>query len=192
VACAVFKTELAHVLGQLEGGMANDLVIEVSYLEAGLHSRLSMLTDKVRSILEERKDEKIILLYGSRCHPDFEELSQTHEVVNFKETNCISILSNDSGESSISDPKTFYLTPGWILNWKEIFAGHFGLDEISIRQNFGFYDRMMLLANDSVKIKDEQILEFFDIGGIPIEVEYTSLAGFYNLVLTAIKKAIEL
>ena len=40
VACAVFQTELAHVLGQLEGTIASDLEIEVTCLEAGLHSRL--------------------------------------------------------------------------------------------------------------------------------------------------------
>jgi hypothetical protein len=30
VACAVFQTELAHVLGQLEGTIASDLEIEVT------------------------------------------------------------------------------------------------------------------------------------------------------------------
>lgn len=192
VACAVFQVELAHVLGQLEGRIANDLEIEVTYLAAGLHSRLSTLKDKIRSILDQKKNEKIILLYGSRCHPDLEEILQNHEVVSFKETNCISILSDDGCELSISDPKTFYLTPGWIANWKEIFAGEFGLDEISMRQNFGFYDRMLLLANDSVTIEDEQILEFFDAGGIPIEVDSISLAGFRNRILAAIQKTAKL
>jgi hypothetical protein len=192
IACVVFKTELAHVLGQLEGRIANDLEIEASYLGAGLHSRLSTLKEQVRSILDQKKNEKIILLYGSRCHPDFEEILQNQEVVGFKEKNCISILSDEGCKPSLSDSKTFYLTPGWIVHWKEIFAGEFGLDEISMRQNFGFYDRMLLLANDSVTIEDEQILEFFDAGEIPIEVEPMNLAGFRKRILAAINKAAEL
>lgn len=189
VTCAVFQTELSHVLSQLEGEIPVDCEVEVTCLKAGLHSRLSTLKEEVRSILDERKDEKIILLFGSRCHADFEELSKNHEVVRFEGENCISILSSDSG-SRILDPKTFYLTPGWVMNWKEIFAGDLGLDEISMRQNLGYFERMLLLSNDSVKIEDEQILEFFDVAGVPIEVDYAGLGSFRDLILAAVKKAV--
>jgi len=191
VTCAVFQAELSHVLGQLKGEIPGDCEIEVTCLESGLHSRLSTLKEKVHKILDESKDEKIILLYGSRCHPDFEELSKNYDVVRFEGANCISILSNDN-VSPILDPKTFYLTPGWVMNWKEIFAGDFGLDEISMRQNLGYFDRMLLLSNDAVKIEDEQILEFFDVAGVPIEVEYAGLAGFRDLILSAIRNSAEM
>lgn len=68
------------------------------------------------------------------------------------------------------EARTFYLTPGWLDNWQQIFVEGLKWDKIDARQNFGFYNRIVLLDTGLTPVDDEKILGFFDFAEVPIEI----------------------
>jgi len=68
-----------------------------------------------------------------------------------------------------AEAKTFYLTSGWLENWRKIFMEGLGWDAVDARQNFGYYDRILLLDTGIVPIDDMNLLEFYDYAQVPVE-----------------------
>jgi hypothetical protein len=85
--------------------------------------------------------------------------------------------------------KTFYLTPGWLMKWRELFDRGWGIDEVELRQSFGYYDKILLFDTGVSEITDEMILEFFEYTRVPIEVEQGGLDVFKSNILAAIRTA---
>lgn len=84
--------------------------------------------------------------------------------------NCIEMLLGDKMEAMDKEARTFYLTTGWLNNWQKIFVEGLKWDKIDARQNFGFYDRIVLLDTGLTPLDDEKILEFFDFAEVPVEI----------------------
>lgn len=192
ISCGIYQPELEHVLDQIRNEKLFDCEMQVTYLGAGLHTNFNLLKSNVLKTIDSAEGDRIILLYGSKCHPEFDELLKNYPLVRFPQPNCIEIILEQRVRENKENLKTFYLTPGWITKWREIFDSGWGLDEVMMRQSFGFYDRLLLADTGVCEITDEQILEFFEYVGVPVEIENTGLENFKNSIVTAIKKAIEL
>jgi len=62
---------------------------------------------------------------------------------------------------------------------------------VDVRINLGRYDRILLLDPGIVPINDEEILNFYDLVQVPIEIECVELTYFHNLIGQILQKAIE-
>jgi hypothetical protein len=100
-------------------------------------------------------------------------------------------LGKDRQKEIEKSEKVFYLTPGWLQNWKDIFLQGQGWDEIDARQNMGFYDKILLLDTGVSEFSDEELLEFFEYTQVPIEIEDIGLAVFKENIVKAIEQALD-
>lgn len=81
------------------------------------------------------------LIYPMGLTPELDIILERYPVTRFSRDNCIPLMTGENTDSK--NAKTFFLTTGWILKWKEIFDSINGLDESAVRQNFGFCDRVV-------------------------------------------------
>ena len=152
---------------------------------------MNNLKDGIIKALASIATDRIILLYGSKCHPEFYDfLSGYYNLIRFDQSNCIELMIGVRIEEINQSAKTFYLTPGWLDRWREIFDSGWGLDKVSLRQSFGIYDRTLLVDTGVGDITDEKILDFFEYTQVPIEVEQGGLAVFKRNIIAAIQQAI--
>ncbi|GAW93466.1 DUF1638 domain-containing protein [Calderihabitans maritimus] len=192
VSCGIFQPELQEVLTQIiDEGILN-CKVEVVYLAAGLHVNLDDLIKSVLKTVSSLKDSRVVLLYGSKCHPELDEVLKNCSAVRFAQANCIELILGKKMEELDKETKKFYLSPGWLKNWKEIFKERLQWDECDARQNFGSYDKIILLDTGVCEFKDEQILEFFEYTQVPIEVKNVDLKIFKETIIEAIQKALAL
>ena len=190
LACGIYQPELEQVLAQIkaEGLFACELA--VTYLPVNLHIDLKKLKTAVLAALDEVVADRIILLYGAKCHPEFDIFLQDYPVVRFGQANCVELVLGERPEGGGLDPRTFYLTSGWMLKWRELFDPGWGVDEVAMRQSFACYDRILFTDTGVGEISDEQLLEFFECSRVPIEVQQGSLAVFKKNIVAAIRQAV--
>ena len=186
LACGIYQPELEQVLAQIKQEKLFSGELELTYLPTNLHVDLKKLKAAVLQALETVAADRIILLYGSKCHPEFDEFLQNYPVIRFEPANCVELIRGEHSQ----DSRTFYLTSGWLLKWREIFDPGWGVDEVAMRQSFACYDRILFTDTGASKITDEQLLDFFEYTRIPIEVEQGGLAAFKAAIVTAVRQAI--
>ncbi|WP_089609055.1 DUF1638 domain-containing protein [Dehalobacterium formicoaceticum] len=189
VACGVFQPELEQVLEQISEELIFSKDIKITYLPPALHVDYNKLRKGITDALDDVTQEKRLLFFGSMCHPELDEFTKQYHVVRLLKGNCIElILDNKRKEEIEKSARVFYLTPGWLRNWQDIFKQGQGWDEIDARQNFGFYDKILLLDTGVVEFDDEDILDFFEYTQVPIEIEYVGLTTFKQNVVEALEK----
>jgi hypothetical protein len=192
VACGIFQPELEQVLREISDQRPNDCSINVTYVPPALHVDYDKLKDGITDALDHVSKPKKILLFGSMCHPEIGEFTEKYHVVRLAPGNCIELILGKERQKEIEKTaKVFYLTPGWLLNWKDIFRQGQGWDEIDARQNMGFYDKILLLDTGVSEFSDEDLLEFFEYTQVPIEIEKVDLAVFKENVAKAIGQALD-
>lgn len=162
VCCGVLKRELSEVFKRL------NMDVKVKQLTPGLHVDIDKLEEKVTDAVEEQKPKTLI--YGRKCHPTI-DWQQKYSLKQPEQNDCIGILIGEERKKELSqEKKTFFMSPGWLEHWRTIFKKGLGWYEVDARMNFGRYDRILLLDTGVRKIKDQEILEFFDYTQVPIEI----------------------
>ncbi len=169
VCCGIMQKEIDTVLPRLTREYG---VIDVTYLDPGLHVNLVKLSAALSQKCMEMKQTstKLTLVYGSKCHPDLDQLASKWGAKILEPPDCIGFLAGPQRELLDVEGKTFYLSPGWLEHWERIFKMGLGWDSIDARQNLGFYDRILLLDTGVAPLSDEQILEFYDYCQVPVEI----------------------
>lgn len=157
------QNEIDHILKNQD--------VEIRYLDAALHVDLKKLLSSVTSAIESYDDkEHLTLIFGTGCHPEMEDVVARNGCRCIQSRNCIEMLLGDKMAEMDKEARTFYLTPGWLANWRQIFVEGLKWDKVDARQNFGFYERIVLLDTGLAPIEDEKILEFFDFAEVPIDI----------------------
>lgn len=191
VVCGVFQLELEQVLEEIKAEWASAGEFKVTYIAPALHVDLDKLKDGITKALDVVAEEKIVLFFGSMCHPDLGEFTEKYHVISPQPRNCIELfIAKERQKELEASLRIFYLTPGYLKNWQDIFRQGLGWDEIDARQNFGFYDKILLLDTGVSEFNDEDILEFFEYTQVPIEIVSIDLLVFKEHVAETLKKAL--
>lgn len=178
--CGVLQEEMEYILK----GKNN---IEIEYMEAGLHTDLKKLESSITNSLNQQQSSLSVLLgFGTMCHPDMELIADKFGSRVVQAKNCIEMLLGEKLKELDAEARTFYITSGWLENWRKIFIEQLKWDPIDARQNFGFYERIMLLDTGIIPLDDEKILEFFEYTQVPIAIMPVELDYFRSLVFTQI------
>lgn len=163
IGCSILKNEINQVMQEM--GLQNKTV----FIDAALHVNIDRLEEALRVKLDEtRQMGKPIILVGNRCHPDIDIIAKDYDGQIVPRANCLELLLGDKMKELNKDAKIFYTTSAWLAKWQEIFITELGWDEIDGRQNFGFYDKILLL-DWGTPVDDMAILEFFEFTQVPIE-----------------------
>lgn len=191
VACGIFQLELERVLKEIKEELAPKEAFKITYTAPALHVDFDKLKDGITEALDVVNEKKIVLLFGSKCHPDINQFTEKYHVIRPQPQNCIEMfLAKERIKELESSLRVFYLTPGWLKNWQNIFKLGQGWDEIDARQNFGFYDKTVLLDTGVSELNEEDILEFFEYTQVPVEIMSIELAIFKEYVADALKEAL--
>ncbi|WP_372683787.1 DUF1638 domain-containing protein [Desulfosarcina sp.] len=172
IACQVFADELLAVLSEVHQD------IDVTWLDAGLHWNLDKLEATLKQVLADAaaEGEDVRFLFGHGCHPDMCQIVNNHGGKILAAKNCVEAFCGDRIDE-LEQNRTMVITPGWIRASSNMMAAA-GYDEVDIRQNFGFYDRFLLMDTGVNPLSEEEILEFYDLVQVPVEIQEISLDHF--------------
>ena len=191
LSCGVFEPELTKVLDEIKKENIFKENINVKYLPFGLHANLNKLKSEIIDNLENFKDNKVILLYGSKCHYDFHRfLDDYNNVITFKDSNCMELILNNN-KNNLNE-NNLYLTPGWVIKFDELNKFINAVDIYDIRQQYGQYENVIIGDTNVFDITDEMIFDLFEKIQVPIETENIDINIFKNKIIESINKAINL
>jgi hypothetical protein len=191
--CGIFQLELEKVLAEFEQEKLFDCEFSVVYLPLRVHVDLKKLQEKVIQALDTVQADKVIFLFGEKCHPLFYEFLRGYDLVRLRGSSCLEVFLGELlPDGRGRDSKTFYMTSSWLLRWREFFDPGWGVDIIGMRQAFAFYENIVLVDTGICEITDEAILEFFEHTQIPIEIEVGDLTLFKNNMIEAVREALGL
>lgn len=116
IACGVFRDEIEKIAGQL------DFPFEACYLEAGLHVDFDDLAGALKEELESCKDHDGIIVAFGECHPRISEILAPYNAALLRCQNCIDAFITRKRVEEIADRGLyFYLSPGWVKSWRDMF-----------------------------------------------------------------------
>jgi hypothetical protein len=139
------------------------------------------MASAITSSLHEIGGDETAVIIGSQCHPDMCSMVSGHGRI-IQAKNCIEMLLGDKMAQLEAESRTFFITVGWLENWQSIFVEGLKWDSIDARQNFGYYERILLLDTGIMPVDEEKVLEFYDYTQIPIEIMPISLDYFKGLL----------
>lgn len=172
--CGILRHELEHLLG--------DQNFNITYLDAALHVDFDKLAQSVTAGLRDMGDGYNPVVIGNQCHPEMEQMVAKYGGRVIRAKSCIEMLLGEKMAELDAEAKTFYLTSGWLENWRQIFREGLGWDAIDARQNFGYYDRILLLDTGIIPIDDIDLLEFYDYAQVPVEIVSVDLNNLRQLL----------
>ena len=179
VVCGMLKDELAAVLRQ------EHLSLPVFSLAPAPCIDYQVLRRQLAGALTRAKTaaDDVLLVIG-RCYPDIDDLAARHGARRLDVHDCFeALLGREERKRLDREANTFYTLPAWLKHWRRAFAKGMRWDAVDVRQNFGHYERILLLDSGLRPVSDEQILEFFDYTGVPIEVRPVGLENLSQLLL---------
>lgn len=181
IGCSMLQDEINKIISEI--GLQNNIL----YIDAALHVNLDQLEDALTEKLNHVSEKaQPIILVGNKCHPNIVPLTDKYQGKIVNSSNCIELLLGDKMSDLDQEAKTFYITSGWLARWRDIFVKGLGWDSIDARQNFGRYDRIILIDTGFDKISDEELLEFFEYTQVPIEIYTTTLENLKSNILNAL------
>ena len=194
LACSVFEPELEKVLKDIKDKNLFEADIEVVYLHFGLHTDLDKLEADVTEALDKLTVEydKVIVLYGSKCHYRFFEFLKKYDnIVTIKPANCLEAIIGDRVVESYVDGKNIYLTAGWVEKFDELNQFSNAVDNYDVINQFGMYENAIIGDTGIIEITDDMIFELYEKIQIPVEVEEVDINIFENLIIDALKEAVQ-
>jgi len=177
IACGVFKDEIEKIADQL------DFPFEVRYLEAGLHVDFDDLATALKAELESCKDhDGIIVAYGE-CHPKMAEILAPYRAALLKCQNCIdALITRKKVEEIASRGLYFYLSPGWVKSWRDMFERMNWSREEARFQLAPFRGSIFLDTLGNAEEYEEGLVEFLDFTLCPYEKTPVDLDHFKSLI----------
>ena len=189
--CGIFQLELEKIIAEFEQENLFDCEFSVVYLPLRVHVDLKKLQEKVVQALDTVQADRVIFMFGEKCHSLFDEFLRGYDLIRLKGSSCWEIFLGELlPDGQKRDPKTFYMTPSWLKKWREFFDPGWGVDEVAMRQAFAFYDNIVLVDTGICEYTDEDILEFFEHTQVPIEIETGDLTFFKNSMIEAVREAL--
>ena len=172
IACQIFTDELLAVLPEVYRDT------DIIWLDPGLHYNLDKFEKAMKQALKDVGKEGVDtgVLFGKGCHPDVCHMINSQGGTILGVRNCLEAFCHEDIDE-LQQNRTMVVTPGWVRFFSSMMASA-GWDEVDIRQNFGHYDRILLMDTGINPVSDEEILEFFDLIQVPIETQQINLDHF--------------
>lgn len=189
LSCGVFELELNKVLEDIKKENLFHEDINIKYLPFGLHTNLDRLKKVITNNLDNLKSDKVILLYGSKCHYMFHEfLKEYNNLITFEDSNCIELLIDS--EKRDNNDKNLYITPGWVIKFDELNRFMNAVDIYDVRHQYGQYENVIIGDTGVCEISDDMVFDLFEKIQVPIEIEKVDINNFKNKIINSIKIAI--
>ncbi len=182
IACGVFRKEIEFISGDL------DFSFEPIYLDPGLHVDFDELEAKLKEALRSCRYDKIIVVYGA-CHPKMNDILSGYKAALIDCQNCIdAFITRREVERIASEGLYFYLSPGWIECWRDIFKRlGWGMEEARLEMGC-FKGAIFIDTLGNGADYEEDLLEFMDFTLLPYRIIPGKLDHFRSLICEAAAK----
>ncbi|HBV98216.1 MAG: hypothetical protein JL50_00095 [Peptococcaceae bacterium BICA1-7] len=177
IGCGIIRHELDYITRGKD--------VDIVYLDPALHTDTDKLERALINAIDSTQERDVPLIIGTRCHPDIEKLAAGRGAKLAQSQNCIEMFLGDKLGHLNSEGFNFYMTAGWLENWRNIFTGAMKWDAVDARQNFGLYDRIIVLDTGLIPLDEEKIIEFYDYTQVPVEIMQVDLDIFREIVSKA-------
>ena len=158
------------------------------YLSSGLHVDF----DELRSALNQElmkasqySSEGIIVIYG-QCHTQIDEILKPYPAALVDCQSCVdAFITRKVMEEKAKEGLFFYLSPGWLDAWRDIF-NRLGWDAETARLYMGSFKGSIYIdtLKDAPK-REKELLEFFDFTNLPFTIMPVELDHFKSLIIKA-------
>ncbi len=185
IACGVFEKEIEALRDAL------GFPFEAHYLGPGLHVDFDDLRLALVAELDKCKGcEGIIVVYG-QCHPRIEDILKPYGAVLADCQNCVDAFITRRGvEKKAKEGLYFYLSPGWLDAWQDIFDRlNWGQSEARLQMG-SFRGTVYMDTLKDAERREEELMEFFDFTNLSFEVLPVDLDHFKSLIVKA-KESLE-
>ena len=184
IACGIFKDEIERLRADL------GFPFKARYLGPGLHVDFDELKDALEEELNRASSDGsqgTIVAYG-QCHPKMDAILKPYHAALMDCQNGVdAFISRQAVEKKARDGLFFYLSPGWLDAWKDIFK-QLGWDPEIARQQMGsFKGSVYIDTMKDAQEREEELLEFFDFTNLPFTIMPMELDHFKSLIIKAIK-----
>lgn len=177
IACKIFEEEITTLLSR-EDAAARPQVV---WLDAALHLDLKRLERELLTAIDSAQSQpqnQVRVFFGRGCLPHMDDLLRERGLPLCPATNCLSALVGEDKVRELEQGNTILMTPSWIRYWPNNSRRISGWDEVDFRTGLGRYDRILVIDPGINPLSDEEILEFFDLAQVPIEVTEIDLGHF--------------
>ncbi len=175
IACPVFRVELEHILEEL------NLAPRINYMHYTIHNNPSKMDEQLQKGIEnaEESHKNICFLVGRHCESKRGINSLVKDCGGQipKAENCIDMLIGQELAKKLQKNRTSLMTPAWIrMITQSIQDGNWSVTDARI--NLGWYDKILILDTGVEPLSDEQIMEFYDLVQVEIEILPVNLDHF--------------
>ncbi len=179
IACPVFRLELEYILAEL------NLAPHINYMHYTIHNNPSKMDEQLQKNIESSTDshKNIRFLVGRHC----ESKRGINGLVKDcggqipKAKNCIDMLIGQDLVEKLQKNRTSLMTPAWIrMITRSIQDGNWSVTDARI--NLGWYDKILILDTCVEPLSDEQIMEFYDLIQVELEILPVDLDHFKAVV----------
>jgi hypothetical protein len=185
IACGVFQKEIEALREDL------GFPFEAHYLGPGLHVDFDDLKTALQIELEKCKSCKgVIVVYG-QCHPKIDDIIKSFPAALIKCQNCVdAFITRRVVEKIANNGLFFYLSPGWLDAWHDIFDRlNWGPEEARLQMG-SFRGVIYMDTLKDAHLREKELLEFFDFTNLPYQVMPVELDHFKSLIIKA-KESLE-
>ena len=179
IACPIFQKELESSLKDL------NLVPNIRYMHYTIHNNPLMMEEQLVEKVEDAKNatQNVRFLVGKHCKGK-RDIAEVVDGCNGKiphARNCIDMLIGSELTKELQKNRTSLMTPAWIrmIN-KSIADGQWSVTDA--RLNLGWYNKILILDTGVEPLDDEQIMEFYDLTQVEIDILPVDLQHFKDLL----------
>ncbi len=179
IACPIFERELETVLLEL------DLAPEIKYMHYTIHNNPLMMEEQlVEKVADaENTTQNVRFLVGKHCKGK-RDMAEVVKGCNGKipqARNCIDMLIGRELTKKLQKNRTSLMTPAWIRMINQSIAdGQWSVTDA--RVNLGWYNKILILDTGVDPLDDEQIMEFYDLTQVEIDILPVDLTHFKTLL----------
>lgn len=177
IACPIFEKELESVLAEL------NLAPTISYMHYTIHTNPLMMEEQLSEKIATGRGKNIRFLVGKHCK-GLRDMTEVVESCNGKipqAANCIDMLIGDELTQKLQENRTSLMTPAWVRMINQSIAdGQWSVPDA--RLNLGWYNKILILDTGVDPLSDEQIMEFFDLTQVEIDILPVDLKHFKALL----------
>lgn len=180
IACGVFQDEIEKIASDL------GFPFEAHYLDPGLHVDFDQLAAALKAELEMCRDcEGIVVAYGE-CHPRIMEILSPYKAALMDCQNCVDAFITRKGlEAKAKQGLYFYLSPGWIKCWRDIF-GRMNWSREETRLQLGSFKGAVFMDTlNNAENHYQDLVKFLDYTLLPFQIMPVDLNHFKSLIMDA-------
>ena len=173
IGCGIFQEETESLLAGAD--------LALTWLPVGLHDNLETLEAGLDQALAEARTGggPVGLLFGYGCLPEMRAFAAARRAALLPARNCLAALAGEDGLKELEKDRTLVASPGWVRKmWLGRAGAVGGWQADDYRQNFGRYDRVVVLDPGLNPITDEEIITCYDLIQVPLEVRPLDLGPF--------------